>query len=214
MIALRESVLKAAAALWLLSVLAACGGAQVEMKNSYPLPLVRPLPVHGGLLADEAFSQYKYEEDIEGSGLWSVAFGSDQRLMFEQTMRGLFHEFSNVDDVGLAAKGSELILKPSVADFEISIPEQTQTDFFEVRIVYEIQILDAQGREVASWNLSAYGRSDTRNHRILGSSESGPALAAATHTALRDAAALIARQLPQQPKVRAWLADLRASGEG
>ena len=214
MMMLRRSVLKILGIVSLCGLLTACGGAQIEMQSSYPLPLVRPLPVHGGLLTDEAFSQYKYEETIDRFGDWSIALGKDQRLMFEQTMRGLFNGFSHVEDVGLAAKGSELILKPRVAAFEISIPEQTQTEFFEVRIVYEIEVLDSQGREVLVWNVSAYGRSDTRNYRILGGSGSGSALTAATRSALRDASALISRQLPQQPKIQAWLAELRASKEG
>ena len=119
----------------LVIVLWACGGAQVEMQSSYPLPLVQPIPVHAGLLTDAEFIDYKYEESISGFGDWSVSVGRDQQRMFEQTMRGLFARYSSVSDIGQAAIGSELILKPSVAKFEISIPEQTQTEFFEVRIV-------------------------------------------------------------------------------
>ena len=191
----------------LVLVLSACGGAQVEMQSSYPLPLVQPIPVHAGLLTDAEFIDYKYEESISGFGDWSVSVGRDQQRMFEQTMRGLFARYSSVSDIGQAAIGSELILKPSVAKFEISIPEQTQTEFFEVRIVYQIQALEPQGREVTNWTVSAYGRSDTRNYRTLGGSESGSALAAATRTALRDASALISRQFPLLPDVKAWLAE-------
>lgn len=195
----------------LVLMLSACGGAQVEMRSSYPLPLVQPIPVHAGLLADAEFIDYKYQESISGFGDWSVSVGRDQLRMFEQTMRGLFARFSSVSDIGQAAMESDLVLKPRVASFEISIPEQTQTEFFEVRIVYEIQALEPQGREVTNWTVSAYGRSDTRNFRILGGSESGSALAAATRTALRDASALISRQFPLLPDVKTWLAE-RAAG--
>ena len=209
-----RSLLKFTTACGLLAVLAACSGAQVQMNSSYPLPLVRPLPIEASLLADEAFAQYTYEESIEDLGNWSIAVGKDQRLMFEQTMRGLFERFSHVEEIGPATKNSDLILRPRVADFEISIPEQTQTEFFEVRVVYEIEVMDNQGREVMVWKLSAYGRADTRNYRILGGSESGSALAAATRTALRDASALIARQFALQPKLQTWLAERRAAEEG
>lgn len=195
------------------SLLFGCAGAQIEMSNSYPLPLVQPLSVHAGLMFDDAFRTYKYEESINGFGDWSVALGRDQQRMFEQTMRGLFRRFSNVSGLGQEAMGSELILNPSVAAFEISIPEQTQTEFFEVRIVYQISAFEPQGREVANWTVSAYGRSDTRNFRTLGGSESGSALSAATRTALRDASALISRQFPLLPDVKAWLAERSASAE-
>lgn len=209
-----RSYLELTAVCGLLVVLSACSGAQVQMNSNYPLPLVRPIPVQAGLLTDETFAQYTFEERIEDLGDWSIAVGQDQRLMFEQTMRGLFQGFSHVEDVGLAASGSDLILKPRVAEFEISIPQQTQTDFFEVRVVYEIQVMDNQGREVMVWKVSAYGRADTRNYRMLGGSESGSALAAATRTALRDASALISRQFALQPQLQTWLAERRASEEG
>ncbi len=194
-------------------LLCACGGAQIEMQSSYPLPLVQPLPVHAGLMSDDAFRTYKYEESISGFGDWSVALGRDQQRMFEQTMRGLFRQFSKVSGLGQEAMGSELVLQPSVTAFEISLPEQTQTEFFEVRIVYRIGVLEPQGREVTNWTVSAYGRSDTRNFRTLAGSESGSALAAATRTALRDASALISRQFPLLPDVKAWLTERSASAE-
>lgn len=193
-------------------VLLACGGAQIEMQSSYPLPLVQPLPIRAGLLADAEFVEYKHEESISGFGDWSVAVGRDQQRMFEQTIRGLFTRFSRVSGLGQAAMESDLVLKPRVISFEISIPEQTQTDFFEVRIVYQIQAIEPQGREVTNWTVSAYGRSDTRNFQTLGGSESGSALAAATRTALRDASALISRQFPMLPDVKAWLAERAVGG--
>ena len=186
-------------------ILGACGGAQVEMQSSYPLPLVQPIPVRAGLLTDAEFKTYKHEESIDGYGDWSLSFGQDQQRMFEQTMRGVFATAANVGGLGEAAQGTELIVRPSVVRSEISIPEQTQTEFFEVRIVYRIELLEPQGREVLNWTVSAYGRSDTRNYRVLGSAEAGPALAAATRTALRDASALISRQLAMQSGVRTWL---------
>ena len=193
--------------------LASCGGAQIEMQSSYPLPLVQPIPVHGALLTDAEFKSYKHEETIEGHGDWRITFGQDQQRMFEQTMRGLFATTSNVAGLGQAAMGAELVVKPNVVRSEISIPGQTQTEFFEVRIVYRIELLEPEGREVLNWTVSAYGRSDTRNFRVLGSSESGSALAAATRTALRDASALISRQLSMQSGVRTWLQE-RASENG
>ncbi len=186
-------------------LLAGCSGAQVEMQGSYPLPLVQPLPVHIGLLTDAAFQSYVHEETIEGYGDWRVSFGQDQQRMLEQTTRALFTTASNISGMGEAALDAGLVLKASVVRSELSIPQQTQTEFFEVRIVYRIELLEPQGHEVLNWTVSAYGRSDTRNFRVLGSSESGAALAAATRTALRDASALIARQLPSQPGIQTWL---------
>jgi len=190
-------------------LLAGCGGAQVDMQGSYPLPLVQPIPVHAGLLTDAAFKGYAHEESIDGYGDWRVSFGEDQQRMLEQTARGLFARASNITGMGEAAFDADLVLKANVVRSEISIPQQTQTEFFEVRIVYRIELLEPHGREVLNWTVSAYGRSDTRNFRVLGSSESGAALAAATRTALRDASALIARQLPMQPGIQTWLQQRR-----
>ncbi len=199
--------------LMLAGLITACGGAQVQMQSSYPPPLVQPVPVHVGLLTDDAFANYQHTESIEGFGDWSVLVGSDQQHMFEQTMRGLFARFSQVSGIGQTAMGAELIIKPEVDTFEISIPGQSQTEFFEVRIVYQIQLLETQGQEVVNWTLSAYGRSDVRNFRSLTGSNSGAALAAATRTALRDASALIARQLPLLPEMKTWLAERARRGE-
>jgi len=186
-------------------VLAGCGGAQVQMQGSYPLPLVQPIPVHAGLLTDAEFQNYAHEESIEGYGDWRISFGQDQQRMFEQTVRGLFARASSISGMGESAVGADLVLKAAVVRSEISIPQQTQTEFFEVRIVYRIDLYEPDGREVLNWIVSAYGRSDTRNFRVLGNAESAPALAAATRTALRDASALIARQLPLQLGMQTWL---------
>ena len=188
-------------------MLTGCAGAQVVMQSSYPLPLVQPIPAHAGLLTDNEFKNYTHAESIDGYGDWSVSFGQDQQRMFEQTLRGVFSRSSTIGGMGEAAMDASIVVRPTVVRSEISIPEQTQTEFFEMRIVYRIELLDPQGRELLNWTISAYGRADTRNHRTLGGAESGSALAAATRTALRDASALISRQLPQHAGVQAWLQE-------
>ncbi len=199
------SLFRARCVLALSLVLAGCGGAQVQMQGSYPMPLVQRIPLRAALLTDAAFQNYTHEESIEGYGDWRISFGQDQQRMMEQTVRGLFASASEMSGMGESAVGADIVLKASVVRSEISIPQQTQTEFFEVRIVYRIDLFEPEGREVLNWTFSAYGRSDTRNFQVLGGSESGSALAAATRTALRDASALIARQLPLQSGVQTWL---------
>jgi hypothetical protein len=69
------------------------------------------------------------------------------------------------------------------------VPNQSKTEAFAVWIRYRIKVYDRLGTEVASWPVSAYGKSQTT---MLGGSE---ALQRAAVLAMRDAAALMIMQL-------------------
>ncbi len=95
-----------------------------------------------------------------------------------------------------------------IAEFQISIPSQTRSDFYEVWIKYLMHLYDTHGTLIAEWPLTAYGKANKADFGFMESSDK-LAIQQATMTALRDAGAFLALRFSSVPEVRSWL-DARA----
>lgn len=190
-------------------LLVACGGATVQMEGDIPTPLVQPLPLRMGMYFEPALLDYVYEEKIENHGDWRVEVGSMQPKLFLQIGSAMFTEAKQVDSTTPSDATLDGVLAPAIADFQISIPSQTRTDFFEVWIKYLIRVYDNKGALIAEWPLTAYGKSNQSDYGFFEETNK-PAMHDATMRAFRDAGAFLALRFSTVPQIKAWL-DARST---
>ena len=184
--------------------LGGCTGANVQMEGDIPTPLVNRLPLRVGLYLDPALVQYVFEEKIQDHGDWRVEVGPMQAKLFRQVASAMFLEAVPVDSVTSPGANLDAVLAPSIVEFQISIPSQTRSEFYEVWIKYLMRLYDTHGTLIAEWPLTAYGKANRGDYGFMESSDS-PAIRQATMTALRDAGAFLALRFTTIPEVRAWL---------
>jgi len=188
----------------LCALLAACTGANVQMEGEIPTPLVNRLPIRVGLYLEPALVQYVFEEKILDHGDWRVEVGQMQAKLFHKIGAAMFLEAVQVDSVAPNRADLDAVLAPSIAEFQISIPSQTRSDFYEVWIKYTMRLYDTHGTLIAQWPLTAYGKANKEDFGFLDNSDK-LAIRQATKTALRDAAAFLSLRFATVPEVKAWL---------
>ena len=181
------------------------GGATVAVKGDFPKPLIAPIPLHVGLVLDDALTSYVHDEEIKGLGHWHIEIGDLQRKLFRDIVPAMFANVSEVPSPQDAAS-VDGVLVPSIVDFQISIPAQTRSDFYEVWIKYSIKLYDAGGTLVVEWPLTAYGKARQGDYSVL-KDKDRPGMQDATMTALRDAGAFMSLRFAQVPEVKKWLAE-------
>ena len=211
-------------------------GASVTVDISVPRPLVQPLDVHMGVYFDEKLKNYVHEEELEDYGDYRIDIGASQVPVFAQVFDAMFDRvvavtaeregepvasgdpgdeeaappaepapsrFRPVDDPRMRVDG---ILAPAIDEVQFAIPDQTGGEFYEVWIRYRLKLLGTDGALLGEWPVIGYGKANQRNYGAIDQKET--ALNEATIWALRDAAAWLSFQFPDQAEVQTWLTSL------
>ncbi len=194
-------------------ILSGCSGAKVQIQGDIPTPLVNRLPVRVGLYFEPALIQYVFEEKIQNHGDWRIEVGPIQAKLFEKIASAMFAKAVRVESVTPTETHLDAVLAPSIADFQISIPTETRSDFYEVWIKYQMRLYDTHGGLIAQWPLTAYGKANKEDFGFMDNSDK-LAIHQATMTALRDAGAFLSIRFATEPKVKAWLDAHKPSSEG
>ena len=182
-----------------------CAGADVAVSPTrLPVPVVERLPVSVGIFLSQDLLGYVHEEELTNNGRWRIDVGTAQPLMFDNIARGLFSDHRRVENLEQVPSGVDAVLIPSIAQLQFAIPAQTRSDFFEVWIRYQFELLDADGSRIAQWPMEAYGRANARNYGFMEDTENG-ALQEAAQIALRDAMAFFTFKFQRVPAVARWL---------
>ena len=191
------------AALLVLLALGGCTTTAVEVEGTFPREaVIERLPLTIGVYFDESFSTFALAEPIPQRGDWNIAIGNAQVDMFRSVLPAMFDQVIEMDTLTVEAD-VDAVLVPRVDDMQFAIPFQTKSNFFEVWIRYQLTLAEpGTGRIIASWPLTAYGR--TRD-AMLSSAEA--ALKQAAVIALRDAAAFLAIDFTGTREVGPWLAE-------
>ena len=176
----------ARAVILLLPLVAGCDQA-LTVPNTFPEPVVDPLPLDVALVFSDEFANYRYQESVEGDAKWDIELGKANVALFESVSRRLFRSATRVASrpTGPAAEGFNAIIEPSVAAFEFSLPSQSATEQYSVWIRYTVKVFRPDGELLTAWNISAYGESGSTLLRPARSMQE------ATILALRDAAATL-----------------------
>ncbi len=142
------------------------------MQGEIPTPFVNRLPLRVGLYLEPALVQYVFEEKIQDHGDWRVEVGPMQTKLFRQVASAMFLEAVPVDSVTSPGANLDAVLAPSIVEFQISIPSQTRSEFYEVWIKYMMRLYDTHGTLIAEWPLTAYGKANRGDFGFMESSDS------------------------------------------
>lgn len=201
-------------------------GASVTVDISVPRPLVQPLDVDMGVYFDETLKNYVHEEELEDYGEYRIDIGASQVPVFAQVFDAMFDRVVPVIQESPAGEEPSAtpsapvavsfrpvdgppvdgILAPSIDEVQFAIPDQTGGEFYEVWIRYNLKLLGADGALLGEWPVIGYGKANQRNYGAIDQKE--VALNEATIWALRDAAAWLSFQFPDQAEVQTWLTTL------
>lgn len=174
--------------------LAACNKT-VFVEDQFPVPVMQQHPFTVQLVLDSALRDHVHSETLEDAPDWTVHFGRSNTALFEQIMRGIFTEVivTEAADIEAAARDkAKAILQPSMLSYQLSTPSQSNTDYYEVWIKYQLSLKQADGKQLDNWEFTAYGR----NKSALFAAEQ--ALNEATRRAMRDAAAVVVLDMMKQ----------------
>jgi hypothetical protein len=186
-------------------LLAGCGSNVVLDVPTIPTPVIEQLPVSVAVRFPPDFEDYRHEEEVVGREKWSINLGRSNAKFFTELFTYMFEEVTFIGpEVDATLLNIDALIEPNIDAFEFSVPNQSKTEAFAVWIRYRIKVYDRLGTEVASWPVSAYGKSQTT---MLGGSE---ALQRAAVLAMRDAAALMIMQLDKSTGI-SLLADAPAT---
>ncbi len=181
--------------------LASCAS-NYQIDASFPAPLVNPLPVDAGLILGEAFEAYAFEELSEDRDEIHIELGTAQAELFRVVMGQMFRSLT----LESPYQGAQLLVEPSIDDFQYAIPRETRANIYEVWLKYRVQVREPNGAVLADWLINGYGKTPTA---LLKSQ--GDAIQAAVTLALRDVGVQFAIGFARQPAMVDWLQ--RTNGE-
>lgn len=175
----------------------------VRVDGEFPRPVGPQHPLTVGIFMSEEFRQYNYHEDSEDRDEWNISTGKAQKNLFETVLGSMFQETIPLSQFPQAVPSDvELVLVPEIRELQFTMPRETRVNIFEVWIKYDMHAYDPQGESVASWVITAYGKTPTA---FLQSREE--ALAQAINVALRDAGATLYTGFVRVPELQALLAN-------
>ena len=195
-------------------------GASVTVDATVPSPLVDPIRAAMGVYFDDTLVNYVHEEEVPGYGAYRLDIGASQAPVFARVFNAMFEDLVRVAPTEEDAPAGPIpfvgtdgssptvdgIIAPSIEQVQLSIPDQTGGDFYEVWIRYKLTLFDALGNNVGELPLIGYGKANERNFGQLG--QRTPALHEATTWALRDAAAELSFRFRDKAEVQNWLVTI------
>ena len=190
-----------------LVLLSACGPARVDVKGSFPAPLMEPLPLTMGVWYPEEFANHEFFDQAksrEESG-WIVKTGEAQVQMWDTLLDGMFYELVHMKGEPGPGQMNQLVdavLIPHVEELQYAIPAHTNVKVYEIWMRYRFEMVSRGGKPIAEWTMTSYGKTPTA---FMQSDEGAVNLAAVM--ALRDAGANFATNFTRVPQVQDWLQE-------
>lgn len=168
----------------------------------FPDPLIEKLPHTVGVHYSPAFADYKYIEESEDRTKWVIESGPAQEDLFNTMLEGMFHKVVEVDNLPPwdATQTADIILSPTVEDFQYTLPRETKIKVYEIWVKYNVQVFSKEGQLIADWILTSYGKTPTGFMQT----DDG-ALHQAVIVAMRDAGANLVLNFSKVPEINAWL---------
>ncbi|MFT7266941.1 MAG: hypothetical protein ACI9LL_000303 [Porticoccus sp.] len=172
----------------------------VVVTGEYPPVLAQPLDYNVGLVLDSSFTDYSFTREKDDQKI-IITLGSSQTELFSHIFESMFTSMQRLQGKPqITTNFMDLVVIPRVEKLQISMPDETSLNVFEVWIQYKLEIFDTNSALITEWSVSSYGRTQTR---FLKSTES--ALHQATNSALRDAGVQIVIGFNSIPKIRDWV---------
>ena len=214
---LRAPGLRAAGMLLAGWLLGGCANT-VIVEGEFPTPVLEKLPLTIGVYYEpefrnhEFFDQASSREEVD----WLVRTGEAQVKMYNTLLPGMFEKVVMLNELrrgkrveAVTEENVDAVLVPHVAELQYSIPNHTKINVFEIWMRYRYELYDPNGKLLADWTMTSYGKTPTA---FLQSAEAAVNLAAVV--ALRDAGANFAMNFERVPEVKAWMDTVLAAGPG
>lgn len=189
------------------ALLSACGPAHVVVQGDFPPPLVTPLPLTLGVWYGEDFAEHEFFDETKSrtDSSWIVNTGAAQVQMWDTLLAGMFTNVVHLPTQpvpGQPIANVDAVLIPHVEELQYAIPTHTNIKVYEIWMRYRFELLSADGKPLAEWAMTSYGKTPTA---FLQSDQAAVNLAAVM--ALRDAGANFATSFSRVPAVQAWLQE-------
>lgn len=169
--------------------------AHVTVEETFPTVVSSPREIKAAIVMDEAFRTYQ-AFPLKNT---DIAFGTAQVDLWSKAFRGLFSQVEIVTRKSEASADTELIIVPVVHEVQLSTPNQSYLNVYEVWIKYRLDIETTDGVPIDSWFLPAYGK--TPDSALLSKTR---AIEQATVVALRDAGAKLILDFYRIPAIHGW----------
>ena len=188
--------------------LTGCGAsAKFQLSVNVPTPVIKPLPIRMATYFPPQLRTYVYEEKIANIGDFRIDMTGAHEALFSTVFGSLFEGYVEIENFDEVPQGYHGIIAPSVQEVQITLPQQTRSEYYEVWIQYQLQLWDSTGQLIHTWPLAAYGKANKNNYTSLTGSSS-QALHDATELALRDAAASMSFYFARESAVESWINDV------
>ncbi len=190
---------------WLVLIaLAACDTNTIVISGTYPSPLAHKLPLTLGVYYPPELRNYSYKEpdDTDSKDQYIVQSGAAQLRLFNTMLPALFTKVVLLDapDQALGNGNIDAVFTPTLADFQLTLPQKTQLKVYEIWMKYTMQLSKANGEPIASWVVTAYGKAPFDDTQTIDSGVKGAAM-----VAMRDLEASFSLGFAEVPEIKHWL---------
>ncbi len=192
----QQIIVRLALSLFLITILASCGG-KIIVADSYPLPVVDPLPYRAGIYMSPEFRNYVH---VDEDAKLNLELGSKQSALYDQIFQAMFSETRSLNSLTATDidQNLDIIIEPALQEYAFLSPVDTATHFYAVSMKYQIRLYSESGELIGYWPFVAYGK----DRKSFGSGKA--ALGEATTSALRDAAAAMSSQFHDVVENERW----------
>jgi hypothetical protein len=189
-------------ALTVLFISGCSSSAQVQIDSQFPTVVSKPKSVTAAIVFNQEFTNYIANPNSKTR----IDLGRAQTELLSNAFAGLFDQVEFVSAATDVTFDNALVITPSVQEVQVSTPSDTYLNVYEVWIKYSLDIQTANGDQVDSWFMPAYGK--TPDSFMLSKTN---AIEEATVIALRDAGAKLLLDFYRIPSVYNWLVTEQVS---
>ena len=180
---------------------------EIALQPNLPIPLIQSLPIRAGIYYAPELDQFVFEEKVQGIGSYKIELLNTQSHMFKTAFDALFDDVVQIQSFDTQPSGLDVLIVPRLMEFQISLPQQSRSQHYEVWLRYSVELYTPKGQQIHNWGFAAYGKVNAQNYQML-SNTAAHALEDAANWALRDAVATISFFFVKEPKIKTWMATL------
>jgi hypothetical protein len=195
---------------FLLALLAGCAARTITLDGTYPSPLVGKAPLTVGVYYPRELRDFAYTEidDSSGKDQYIIQSGASQLKLFNTLLPAMFERVVPLDEPTTDQSGIDAIFVPTIAEFQLGLPDKTKLKVYEVWLKYNMRLTQPNGDYIADWVMTAYGKSPTENFQSVDAGVQNAAL-----VAMRDLAASFTLGFNEIPDVKEWLQQSARSSQ-
>ena len=155
------------------------------------LPLTAQVQYPAGL------REFSHVEEALDSTRWTIALGQPSIRMLN-TVLGASLTLVPADAGGAPP---DLIIEPEILRFELGVPRRSRVDVPAAWIEFDVRITDSGGAPLTRMKIPGYGEGSRKSGGL------GRSLSEAAEYALRDAGAMLTREILQDAAILALVAS-------